>query len=818
MFKQIAFAALLLAFSHVCNAGQNATLGSAAGSIYCDRCVLVGFGSGAGSSLSDSVAVGFNSARNSSGQNVVAIGKNELSNTNVYNTVSINGSQIFVSGPDETFSINPHMGMPIEEAPIYYKEGVLHLNAKTQIGDADIGGQTYKTRHFNQNSATNTYDRDNYTQTFSGNISTIRNYNQLTSEVQNSVTVSNIIVVGEFEQSGKYSKSMLSFDMSVRRAYEVYFSDVAATNIEYVVDNYKVENIDILHSAEITTNGVIINIEVDDEWSKVKATPINTSPRTGDQPYKLTPDYSSFLTNIGYFELYYGYEIPYDIEELELSPYLDTSVSKNLALVHSAAIKTYVDANSHSVSATSYNLNDFDMFLAPWGDDKNDGLSPDFPKKTIEGCYSAATTNIVVCVFPGDYAPISNEQPTLEYSLFQPKHNLTFFAVGGNERTSITGEYTSSTTYTNGFYHTLAFNSGPQRFIGFTLRKLSGWARSHAMKGNSPAMSCVVLENCIVDNCDINTWLTFGGINTCAFLNTSFRNVSFTNNSTGNNTSAMFTSCEFENCKVELTSFVNASGVRTSFFDSCSARKTLFSLPPVIPTEKLRSGSKKSTFEDCTFVFDYDSSLEGRVLPAACTNCYFCVGNGYTSTNGYNNVFAASWTNTYLNADFVADSIKCPAVRYDDVRDAGWKNSGLSTLKTIDNRANSAGEDGDGLVHNGGRINGDLTIGNLECQSGYQVIIGGDYKEDVNSQVTSVKIEGVEDDLAKTVEIRNDGVIERLDSTRNLDLKYNLPNQSGTLVVDAMLGGCTFGFENGDFCVYTNGVKIGTLTFTPVSE
>ena len=374
-----------------------------------------------------------------------------------------------------------------------------------------------------------------------------------------------------------------------------------------------------------------------------------------------------------------------DICEVRLGNKINHNRHGGDAVATAKSAAEYTDSSGFRTKESKMLEYTFDLYLAPYGNDMYDGRSSDFPKRTIAGCYAAATTNATVCVFPGDYETISNEKTT-SGSLFYPSYNLTFVAVGGKDRTSITGKYTSDGIAQNGYLHTLAFNNGPQRFIGFTIRRLSGWSRSESQPGsgsNSPCMSCVVLEDCTVEDCDVRFWLSYGAFNTCAFADTTFRNIALHNHGSGN-PPGVFIQCEFENCRIEVGELENHMANVNSiyFFEYCEARSSLFALPPVISSEK-GNGARKSTFEDCTFVWDYNPANKARVWPSFYTNCYFCVGTSYSQAGGEGNVFASSWQNTMLDGDYVPSTIECPAVRTGWQNDAGWRQSGLGELKSV---------------------------------------------------------------------------------------------------------------------------------------
>ena len=355
-----------------------------------------------------------------------------------------------------------------------------------------------------------------------------------------------------------------------------------------------------------------------------------------------------------------------------------------------ASNETAIASHASQLSQLSQSLDGkYDLYLSGKGSDSNDGLTASTPKRTLEGCYAAATNDAVVCVFPGTYVPVSNERTDgHSYSLFYPANNLTFIAVGGKDCTVIEGEYTSDTLNTNGYHHTLGFYSGPQKFKGFTIRRLSGWGwdeNGYRTNGNTPCMSSVELEDCDVVDCDVHYWLTFGAFNECRFTSTTFAGMElFSRSGRNDNTTSVFVDTYFDDCKVFVDTLFLTNGNRTTrLFDSCAGRRCLFVLPPVIDHEGNRRGYTR--FEDSTFVYDYDPAINmARVNFSECTNCYFCVGGedyaaGLVSTNG--NAFAKSWTNTCLSAEYVPALVECPAVRDDGRPDAGWRDSGLSRQK-----------------------------------------------------------------------------------------------------------------------------------------
>lgn len=536
-----------------------------------------------------------------------------------------------------------------------------------------------------------------------------------------------------------------------------------------------------------------------------------------------------------------------DICEVRLGNKINHNRHGGDAVATAKSAAEYTDSSGFRTKESKMLEYTFDLYLAPYGNDMYDGRSSDFPKRTIAGCYAAATTNATVCVFPGDYETISNEKTT-SGSLFYPSYNLTFVAVGGKDRTSITGKYTSDGIAQNGYLHTLAFNNGPQRFIGFTIRRLSGWSRSESQPGsgsNSPCMSCVVLEDCTVEDCDVRFWLSYGAFNTCAFADTTFRNIALHNHGSGN-PPGVFIQCEFENCRIEVGELENHMANVNSiyFFEYCEARSSLFALPPVISSEK-GNGARKSTFEDCTFVWDYDPANKARVSPSYCTNCYFCVGTSYSAAGGSDNVFAPSWQNTMLDGDYVPSTIECPAVRTGWQNDAGWRQSGLGELKSV--------AYDDVVTVTNWNFTTELlpgaTIPRTEKTDSSAVwhYVGLEEPNTTTNDVT-VAYDGGPDFGTWTltwirIDLDASGALSATTNTASLTGSagwYDAPcldfgggyvfTRTGDMSymtrygalhendLEAALGGCTFKFENGAFGVYTNGVKAGTLTFTPAAE
>lgn len=363
----------------------------------------------------------------------------------------------------------------------------------------------------------------------------------------------------------------------------------------------------------------------------------------------------------------------------------------------------------------------FDLYLSERGDDGNDGRSPLTPKRTVWGCYLAATNDGErVAVYPGDYHAPSAwrntnnvfaatgviDSPLQEpYWLINPPRNLEFKAVGGAGRTRLVGDGFQPMANANGKSGTLppstntsslAFCKGPQVFDGFTVTGIAaslppsdGSAGFDLVASTSPIANCVTFRNCVVEGVDSPYSMWWGGFNECRFEGTTVTNCSFMARCGGNSPS-LFSRCVFENSRVFVgegawnigpAPLYTSTGYRPWAFTNCRAEGSLFSLW-AFDTARERTSANSGAFNACTFVWDGFQSHTGRVNAVSSSNCYFAVGTGMSATGGVNNATAASWTNALLGADYAPASVDCPAVHADGSPDSGWRQSGLGWQKT----------------------------------------------------------------------------------------------------------------------------------------
>lgn len=355
-------------------------------------------------------------------------------------------------------------------------------------------------------------------------------------------------------------------------------------------------------------------------------------------------------------------------------------------------------------------LRGYDLYLSEDGNDKNDGRSPATPKRTIWGCYLAATNDGErVAVLPGTYhAPstyrnTNNVVKTTSACWFLlPEHTLSFTAVAGNRHTFITGDgfryiehYSSSdplwTTETN--TSSLAFFNGMHVFDGFTVSKLAATVPNPEATGGqtmftAPVASGIIFRNCVLTDIESDYTLYWSGFNTVRFENTVLTNCSFLAWRNSNPTS-LFDGCEFDNARVFIDSFAATNRWGNSLpmtFRACEADNSLFSLWPFDPTTervcRWGANSERNMMRTSTFIWDGFQSVTGRVCVVNSTNCYFAVGTGLSVTGGLGNAFAPAWTNTLLDADYAPASLDCPAVHSDGSPDSGWRQSNLGWQKT----------------------------------------------------------------------------------------------------------------------------------------
>ena len=419
--------------------------------------------------------------------------------------------------------------------------------------------------------------------------------------------------------------------------------------------------------------------------------------RTRDE-FAINPDYGK--QDISNAPLYYK----------EGKVYINADLVIDGSHASGSSNEKYVDAKA-SVAEEQVRIatEKFDLYMAPYGSDSADGTILN-PKATFEGCIEALGTNGgVVCVFPGQYAPIKARASATNYDIgylnrmYSPTGNCYFVAIGGNKRTSVIGIYENENGYGDGLSHTMAFSKGNQIFEGFTFSKIgcyrNGQSTPAYMLGNTlPAFSCLTLKDCIVEKCSMPVSAGYGVFILCSFKNTRFSDFNLSLYASNTYSTPIFNECRIENSIVEnftIESSVTPYRVRL-FEDSTEAICSVFSLP--IQTANEISSEKNCKFSFCTFIWDEETPTSyARVRPSTATNCYFCVGDG-SLTGGVDNVFAPV-SNSYLSADYVPNSIKCPAVRTDGRDDAGWKNSGLSTLKIISERPYLKFENGEICVY-----------------------------------------------------------------------------------------------------------------------
>lgn len=106
------------------------------------RTDLVGAAAGAfATNLTDCVGIGYHALRGSSGMSrVVAIGANALTNRPGESCSTWINGQLYASAQGDSFWLKPNPSMPDTNAPIYYANGTLHLNAEVSVNGGTLSG------------------------------------------------------------------------------------------------------------------------------------------------------------------------------------------------------------------------------------------------------------------------------------------------------------------------------------------------------------------------------------------------------------------------------------------------------------------------------------------------------------------------------------------------------------------------------------------------------------------------------------------------------------------------------------------------------
>lgn len=372
--------------------------------------------------------------------------------------------------------------------------------------------------------------------------------------------------------------------------------------------------------------------------------------------------------------------------------------------------KKILNANGAAINGgSSGSFPTYDLYLSPFGDDGNSGRSALEPKKTMWGCFLAATNDFEsVCVFSGEYEPPSAEEkplpnhPSSKGCFILPAHPLNFIAVEGKENTFIVGHPT------NDNYATLAFWQGYNYFKGFTVIGLHTQVETHNTRSNKsrPILTLCDFEDCDFDLCEHGYSLGYAGIIQCNFTNCRFLRNRFFDWMDGGNHAGFFRYCNLN--KTVITSdtdfSVNTNGSRSIwtiiFDDECKSRNCFFDFATAIPHQNERTSGAYSWFYDCTFVSPLASDgTFNRAARAYCTNCYFVVTNSLTG--GTDNIFV-NRDEAYIDSNGVPNDIRCQAIRTDGRDDCGWKNSGLALKKVVSQRADIRFEEGVLAVYTNG--------------------------------------------------------------------------------------------------------------------
>ena len=409
---------------------------------------------------------------------------------------------------------------------------------------------------------------------------------------------------------------------------------------------------------------------------------------------------------------------PHFEEKIQETPfyYLDDTL-----VLNSSRVALHGVDISALASKLEIDIDGYDFYLSPYGDDRNAGNTPTNAFRTLDGVLAAANvpSNARVCVLAGRYHAPSNggfdTNATEEANFIKDTKPLTFIAPFGAEYTTIYGDgfhyttnslevRTNSTLTGAALYYvgttnasSLAF-SWSKTFKGFTFEKLCATANGmdvESYASETPMASYVTFEDCIIKDCVTTKGNrdTVGLFDYCNFKNTIIKDCDFSFCTA--NRGYIFNGCNFSGSQVRSCTYTER-GFNPQFrtFYSCSATDSLFDLFPFqdkeVSSNYMQSGD---AFKYCTLVWD---KMKRGDLPrlgyAKTSNCFYILDEEYTNTLG-NGSICVTKEQAYTDGDYVPSSTACPAVHTDGSRDTGWKDSGLTYRKQIEANITSVADD-----------------------------------------------------------------------------------------------------------------------------
>ena len=419
---------------------------------------------------------------------------------------------------------------------------------------------------------------------------------------------------------------------------------------------------------------------------------------------------------------------------------------------------------SRSEPAKAYNF-----YLAPDGDDENDGLSYKCPKKTFDGVWKAANalddtiTNITCAVFAGTYyIDYTNTVFAFNFNRgFCVNKRVHFIALDGPEKTSVSGPednfsrscmaslgVSMGDTYYDSAPKSVDFRSNGgvidaviyrrQTLEGFTVRKFAATFAGNQYQKTAPTFSGIDFKNCIIrDNMIMHAGWGAGGVYACRFYDCDvIGNVLY--HTGGADYCCIYNYCDFFRTRIIDNEIYIPDGhtgqLRYFRYGGIVKNTYLYQLVPPNSTPNTIRTTPMIASEKCdstiAFVSTNGTSTVTTSYGNNATNVLYVFDTKLTTTNGVDTV-------TMTSADFakyhdldtgVAVSIDSPAVRLDGKADAGWKDSGLNARKILSTRADIRVVDGVLVVYQNGEMVGTIEMSALPVM----------YRNTSNAQPSSI--------------------------------------------------------------------------------
>lgn len=392
-------------------------------------------------------------------------------------------------------------------------------------------------------------------------------------------------------------------------------------------------------------------------------------------------------------------------------------------------------------------VDDYDFYLAPDGNDDNDGRSYKRPKKTFKGVWDAAqaldintVTNLKCAVFAGTYywegtnsvgatvyggAPMLNKRVHFvaldgpdKTCLSAPEDN---FGRDAYELVSLSVSLFDTWSGYGGAREGADFvgtggvvNTGVYRFQtleGFTIKNFCG-TFGKKWEYCAPTFTGFIFKDCVLtDNYFMHTGWGKSAALACRFYNCTITGNTWYNTAGGSTEKAyIFRQCEFYRTRV-YDNAVETEGASGSIMMTICGQvleDTFFSINlPMASNNFGGHDTYTARHVNSTIVCDGSAVM---AAPVASTNCVLVADTWIASgsTNGVDMVrMDVDTFKTLHDLEYgLAKSIESDAVRMDGRKDAGCGDSGLALEKVVKARADIRVENGTLVVYQGGVVVG----------------------------------------------------------------------------------------------------------------